>query len=99
MNSEFFTWATLATYAGAVFATAMMTQFLKGVSFIDRVPTRFVSYIIALVVLIGASAIDGTLTLANAGLSTINAVIVALAANGGYDAVMIDRDKSGEDSE
>ena len=32
--SEFFTWQTLATYAGATSATAVFTQLFKGVGFI-----------------------------------------------------------------
>lgn len=86
--NEFFSWATLGTYAGAVLATTLITQLIKGIGFIDRIPTRIVAYVIALIVLLITNAVTGTLDLATAGLSVINAVIVALAANGGYDALV-----------
>ena len=69
--NEFFTWTTLATYAGATAAVGLITQLFKGVGFIDKIPTRITSYAIALVVL----------------LCVINAVVVSLAANGAYDAL------------
>lgn len=91
--NEFFSWATLGTYAGAVLATTLITQLIKGIGFIDRIPTRIVAYVIALIVLLVTNAVAGTLDLATAGLSVVNAVIVALAANGGYDALTGKRTK------
>ena len=49
--NDFFTWAILATYAGATLATTLVTQLLKGIGFIDRIPTRIFSYIVALIIL------------------------------------------------
>ena len=83
--NEFFTWATLGTYAGCVLATSLITQFVKEWSFLKPIPTRLVSYVVALLVLISANAIAGTLDLPSAGLCVVNAVVVSLAANGGYD--------------
>lgn len=97
--SEFFTWAALGTYAGATVLTMMVTQLFKGVRFIEQIPTRLFAYIVALVVLLGANTITGTLSFETGSLAAINAVVVALAANGGYDAVMTDRDVSGEERE
>lgn len=84
----FFNWAALATMTGAVAATTLITQVLKGVSFIDKMPTRIFSYIVALVVLLGATFFAGAFTLEAAGLCVINAVVVALAAQGAYDGVL-----------
>ena len=50
MTNEFFTWAVLLTYAWATLATSLVTQLIKGVGFIDKIPTRLTSYVIALVV-------------------------------------------------
>ena len=85
--NEFFTWTTLATYAGATLATSLITQLIKGVGFIDKIPTRITSYAIALVVLLAATLFTGGLTLEAGALCVINAVVVSLAANGAYDAV------------
>lgn len=85
--NEFFTWTTLATYAGATLATSLITQLIKGLGFIDKIPTRITSYAIALVVLLAATFFTGGLTLEAGALCVINAVVVSLASNGAYDAV------------
>ncbi|MEA4970495.1 MAG: hypothetical protein VB051_08215 [Candidatus Pelethousia sp.] len=84
---NFFTWAMLGTYAGAVLATSLITQFFKEMSFIARIPTRVFSYFVALVVLLGAAYFGCCWSLADGVLCLFNAVIVSLAANGGYDTV------------
>jgi len=82
---EFFTWAMLGTYAGAVVAVTLITQLIK--EWLKSVPTRIVSYVIALVVLLAAAAFNNALTLADGALCLFNAVIVSLAANGGFEAL------------
>ena len=77
----------LATYAGATLATTLITQLIKGIGFIDRIPTRLVAYAIALIVLVVATVFTGEVTVSSIALCVVNAVVVALAANGGYDAV------------
>lgn len=79
------------TYAGATLATSLVTQLIKGVGFIDKIPTRLTSYVIALVVLIAATFFTGGLTLEASALCVINAVVVSLAANGAYDAIAHDK--------
>ena len=85
--NEFFTWTMLATYAGATLATTLITQLIKGIGFIDRIPTRLTAYAVALVVLVVATIFAGEVTVSSIALCVVNAVVVALAANGGYDAV------------
>lgn len=85
--NEFFTWAILATYAGATLATTLVTQLLKGVGFLDRIPTRIFSYTVALIILLAATFFTGALTWDAAALCVVNAVVVSLAANGAFDAV------------
>lgn len=83
---EFFAWSTLATLTGAATATALLTQFVKGV--LDKIPTQIVSYCIALSILAGATAA----TAAGAAwdvwaIVPLNAVVVSLSANGAFAAV------------
>ena len=85
--NEFFTWTMLATYAGATLATTLITQLIKGIGFIDRIPTRLTAYAVALIVLVVATVFTGEVTVRSIALCVVNAVVVALAANGGYDAV------------
>lgn len=82
---EFFTWAMLATYAGATVATGAVTQFLKGV--FAKLPTQILSYLIALVVLLAATFFTEALTLESGILCAVNAVVVSLASNGAYEAI------------
>ena len=84
---EFFTWSALGTYAGATLAVTLITQLVKGVGWIEKLPTRITSYLVALVVLIAAAAVAGELNWSTAGLAVINAVVVSLAANGAFDGV------------
>lgn len=88
-----FSWQILATYAGATLATNLITEILKGVGFIDRIPTRIFSYVIALIVLLAAHFFTDGLTWATAGLSLVNAVVISLASNGAYDFVNTKRIK------
>lgn len=85
--NEFFTWANLATYAGATLATSLITQVVKGIGFIAKIPTRITSYVIAVVILIAATFFTGAFTLETAVLCLINGVVVSLASNGAFDAV------------
>lgn len=86
-SEVFFSWAMLATYAGATAATVAVTQVFKGVGFIDRIPTRIFSYAVALIVLIAATAFTSGLTVEAAVLCVVNAVVVSLASNGAFDVV------------
>ena len=83
---EFFTWQVLASYGGAVLLVNLVTQLLKGIV-PEGAPTRLVSYLTAVVILIAANIFTGAATgAADIALCFINALVVALAANGAYDA-------------
>lgn len=85
---EFFTWPYLATFTGAVAATGLITQFLKGL--LDRffdLPTRLLAYMVALAVLLAAQGFTGELTGPSAALSLLNAIIIATATSGAADAL------------
>ena len=85
--NEFFTINMLQSYAGAVLATTLITQMLKGIKLFNIIPTRVFSYIIAVVILLGSTLISGVSSLESVFLSFINAVVVSLASNGAYDAI------------
>lgn len=87
--NEFTSWGNLATYGGALAAVLLFTQLLKG--FFPKLPTRALSYILAVLVLLAATYFTGALTTETGALTAINAAIVSLAANGGYDAFRGDK--------
>ena len=77
--SEFVTWEALGGYAGAVMMVTLITQFLKGTP-LGKWNSQLVAYVIAVVLLIGAEIFG------RQPVTVQGAVIVALAANGMYDA-------------
>lgn len=84
---QFFSWEMLATLAGAAAATGILTQFLKGL--FSKLPTQWLSYIIALVILLAATAATGGIGADWTvwAIVPLNAVIVSLSANGAFSAV------------
>ena len=81
-----FTWQYLATILGATAATVLIVQLIKlPLDKIWKIPTRFVVYFIALVILELATYFTSGLTVESGLLTALNAVIVALAAIGTYE--------------
>lgn len=86
LPTEPFSWEQLATIAGATTATLLIVQLLKlPMDKIWKIPTRIIVYVIALALMLVASAFTTGLTWSSAGLCVVNAVIVALAAMGAYE--------------
>lgn len=86
--NEFFSWDMLGTYVGAVTAVSLMVQFTKGLPFIKALPTQAWSYALALVTLLIALPFSSAgWTWEGAALTVFNALVVALGANGAYEAV------------
>ena len=54
--NEFVNWNTLGTYAGAVMMVALITQFVKQIKILEKVNSQIISYVIAVLILIGANA-------------------------------------------
>lgn len=88
---DLFTWNILATYAGAVLATALVTQMLKNIPGIQKLPTRVFSYIVAFIILILAAIFTDTLSLSTVLLTLLNAALVSFASNGAFDASRMGR--------
>lgn len=84
---ELFNWNLLGSYAGAAFAVAVLTQITKGIPFVKRIPTQLWSYLLALLTLLVTAAFGPGLTPKGAVLALINAALVSLSSNGGYEAL------------
>jgi hypothetical protein len=87
MIQEFFSWSVLGTMAGCTTATVAITQMIKDLGPISRIPTRILSYLVALALLILAHVFTCQITAASIVLCAVNAVVVALAAQGGYTMI------------
>lgn len=88
------TWAYLATIAGATAATLLIVQFLKvPLDKVWKIPTRLFVYLIALIILVIATAYTSGITMNTFLLSVLNAFIVALAAYGSYELTFARSDR------
>lgn len=88
------TWAYLATIAGATAATLLIVQFAKlPLDMVWKIPTRLFVYIIALVILAVATAFTSGLDVNSFLLCLLNAFIVALAAYGSYELTFARSDR------
>ncbi len=84
---EFTTWSILGTYVGSLAMVMIITQITKNIAFLQRLPTQVWSYLVALFILLLAHGFTDGITWGEAALCLFNAAIVALGANGGYDAI------------
>lgn len=89
---QFFTWQMLATLAGCTTAVGILTQFFKDA--LDKLPTQWLSYALAVVVLGLATLFTGGADAAAWALIPLNAVIVSTSANGAYAAIQRVQSKS-----
>lgn len=87
MDYNFFDWTFLGSFAGALAAVALITEMVKNVAFLKKIPTQIVSWVLAVGVLILAQFFTDALTAESAVLALLNGAMVSLAANGGYAAL------------
>ena len=91
---SFFTWADLTTYAGATLAVLIIVQFTKELPGIKSIHTRLWAYIVSVVLLVLATVFTVDKITPNVILLCfVNAVVVAMAAIGGYHTVADIKDK------
>ena len=88
MNGQFLTWEMLGSYSGTLGMVLILTQLTKGLPGIQRVPTQLYSYLIALIVMTVTAIFGGRTAASDFVLLIFNAAVVALSANGGYDAMV-----------
>ena len=88
------TWTYLATIAGATAATLLIVQFTKvPLDKVWKIPTRLFVYLIALTIMVVATAFTSGITINSFLLSVLNAFIVALAAYGSYEITFARADR------
>lgn len=93
MDMTPYTWGKLATVAGAAAATMMIVQFIKGpVDQIVKMPTRWLVYVVALVVLLAAQIFSVGFAWSDIPLILLNALLATFAAMGGYEATFAGAD-------
>ena len=80
------TWAYLATIAGAATFTLLVVQLFKvPLDKVWKIPTRVFVYIVCLATMLLATAFTTGLTIENAALAALNAVLATFTAMGEYE--------------
>lgn len=85
MMDNFFTWEMLATFAGCMAGTMILTEFVKKIW--KNAPAQIISFVFAFAILIVSQLVTGKFTWDDIVLDAVNAVAVSLSSNGSFDAV------------
>ncbi|WP_097027672.1 hypothetical protein [Clostridium peptidivorans] len=79
----------LSTFGGMVAVVVLITEFTK--ELIDKVfkglPTKYVVFIYALIIIIGYQIMSNTFDMSKLMLTIINAILLTMTAQGGYEWV------------
>jgi len=85
---EFVTWARLGTYGGTLTMVILMTQFYKSMLPSKKIPIQLVTYVITLLVMFPTLVFTDQLSLNSSILVFFNAIVISIASNGGYNALV-----------
>ena len=97
--NDFVTWGSFGSYAGTVTMTTIITQFLKKIPGVNKMNAQLLAFIVAVILLEATVIFKGEFRFDTAIIAIVNAVIVALAANGTYDVFVSQPTKPVENKE
>lgn len=79
---QFISWDILTTYATFVTIVYMVVEFIKELKYIKKIKTKYLSFIVALALLIITNAVMNTFRLVDVVLYALTAISISLGANG-----------------
>ena len=82
---KFFTYEMLLTYATCVTAVFGVTQFIKDMPGIKKIPTKYLSCVVALVVVVLTNIEVKQFKVDNILLYVLSSIFISMNANGIYD--------------
>lgn len=82
---KFFTYEMLMTYATCVTAVFGVTQFIKEIPGIKKIPTKYVSFLVAIIIVTLSNIATGQFKVSNILLYILSSVFISMNANGIYD--------------
>lgn len=94
MMDSFLTWEVLLTFSGLVGAVYMVVEFTKEIKGIKKIPTKYWSWIIALLLLVVTNLVIGKFDYKDIVLYLLNAIVISLSSNGLND---FNKDKEKEE--
>lgn len=83
--NNFFTYEMLLTYATCVTAVFGVTQFIKDIPGIKKIPTKYLSCVVALVVVVLTNIAVKQFRVDNILLYVLSSIFISMNANGIYD--------------
>ena len=87
--NEYVTLEFLGSFVGVVAVVLLIVQFLKlKVDKVWKIPTRFIVWLIALVVLVAVESLTSTLTPDKFFLLALNSIVVTLSTMGAYEVTI-----------
>ena len=82
---KFFTYEMLMTYATCVTAVFGVTQFIKEIPGIKKIPTKSVSFLVAIIIVTLSNIATGQFKVSNILLYILSSVFISMNSNGIYD--------------
>jgi hypothetical protein len=82
---KFFTYEMLVSYATCVTAVFGTTQFVKEIPGIKKIPTKYVSFFISIIIVTLSNVATSQFKVSNILLYVLSSVFISMNANGIYD--------------
>ena len=79
---QFITWDILTTYATFVTIVFMVVEFTKDLKFIEKIPTKYWSFIVAFILLTVVNAVTGNFKTVDIILYALSGISISIGANG-----------------
>ena len=83
--TDFLTLEVIATYMGSIISVFLLTEVLKDLPIIKKIPTKYFVIIVSFIHLLIISLVNGTFSISSLYLLILNSIVIALAAMGGKD--------------
>lgn len=79
---QFITWDILTTYATFVTIVFMVVEFIKELKYIKNIPTKYLSFIVAFILLTITNIVVGNFKATDIILYALSGISISLGANG-----------------
>lgn len=79
---QFITWDILTTYATFVTIIYMVVEFTKELKFVNKIKTKYWSFVVAFILLTIVNAVMGNFKIVDLVLYALSAMSISLGANG-----------------
>lgn len=86
---NFITLTYMGTFVGMVAIVVLITEFTKDLidKYLKQIPTKYIVFIYSLIVILGYQFMSGTFDGSKLLLTVINAILLCMTAQGGYEWV------------